>query len=63
MSFGNQSQQQAARLACIIKRGRHVELLARSGAYALMWAKQQQVEQAREALQQAVAEELTSATT
>ena len=33
----------------------------RAARYAAMWAKQQQVEHAREALQQAVAEELTSA--
>jgi ATP-binding cassette subfamily B protein len=41
----------------IIERGRHLQLLQRGGAYAAMWAKQQQVEHAREALQQAVAEE------
>jgi ATP-binding cassette subfamily B protein len=41
----------------IIERGRHLQLLQGGGAYAAMWAKQQQVEHAREALQQAVAEE------
>ncbi|MBK8176852.1 MAG: ABC transporter ATP-binding protein/permease [Rhodospirillales bacterium] len=41
----------------IVERGTHVALLAEAGRYAAMWAKQQQVEEAREALQQAVAEE------
>lgn len=41
----------------IIERGRHADLLRSGGAYAAMWAKQQQTEHAREALQQAVAAE------
>ena len=34
----------------IVERGRHAELLPEAGRYAAMWAKQQQVEEAREAL-------------
>ena len=41
----------------VVERGSHAELLSMQGRYAAMWAKQQQVEEAREALEQAVAEE------
>ncbi len=41
----------------LIERGRHADLLRSGGAYAAMWAKQQQTEYAREALQQAEAAE------
>ncbi len=41
----------------IVERGRHAELLQVQGRYAAMWARQQQVEEARVALKQAEAEE------
>ncbi|QLH39695.1 MAG: ABC transporter ATP-binding protein/permease [Defluviicoccus sp.] len=46
----------------VVERGTHVELLAASGRYAEMWAKQQQVEEARIALTQAVEQERTAET-
>ena len=45
----------------VVERGSHAELLSLRGRYAAMWSKQQQVEEAREALEQAVAEERTAA--
>jgi ABC-type transport system involved in Fe-S cluster assembly fused permease/ATPase subunit len=44
----------------VVERGRHLALLAGDGRYAAMWAKQQQADEAREALQHAVAEEGSS---
>lgn len=46
----------------VVERGTHVELLAAGGRYAEMWAKQQQVEEARIALTQAVEQERTAET-
>jgi ATP-binding cassette subfamily B protein len=43
----------------VIERGRHRALLAEGGRYAAMWARQQQVEEARAKLKEAEAAEMT----
>ena len=45
----------------IVERGRHAQLLALDGHYADMWARQQEVEEARETLEHAEEEEIATA--
>jgi ATP-binding cassette subfamily B protein len=45
----------------IVERGRHAQLLALDGRYADMWARQQEVEEARETLEHAEEEEIATA--
>jgi len=42
----------------IVEQGTHVELLARGGLYASLWARQREADQARERLAQIAGDEL-----